>query len=81
MSAHVCACLHINIICPHGGVFQDFVLVFCINKLNLNKDFKIEEMKSNVCFLQAYFIDTNRLIQELVHSSCISNTKNIKDNI
>ena len=62
MSAHVCTCLHEIKIFPHGGVFQDFILVFCVNKLNLNKDFKIEEMKPNVCFLQAYFNDTNRLI-------------------
>ena len=38
-------------------------------KLNLNKDLKIEEMKINVCFLQAYFNDTNRLMQELVNHS------------
>ena len=62
MSAHVSTCLHVIKIFPLGGVFQDFILVFCINKLNLNKDFKIEEMKPNVCFLQAYFNDTNRLI-------------------
>ena len=38
-------------------------------KLNLNKDLKIEEMKINVCFLQAYFNDTNRLMQEFVNHS------------
>ena len=38
-------------------------------KLNLNKDLKNEEIKINVCFLQAYFNDTNRLMQELVNHS------------
>ena len=38
-------------------------------KLNLNKNLKIEEMKINVRFLQAYFNDTNRLMQELVNHS------------
>ena len=37
-------------------------------KLNLNKDVKIEEMKVNDCFLQAYFNDTNRFMQELVNN-------------
>ena len=38
-------------------------------KLNLNKDVKIEEMKINVCFLQAYFNNTNRFMQEIVNNS------------
>ena len=38
-------------------------------RLNLNKDLKIEVMKINVCFLQAYFNDTNRLTQELFNHS------------
>ena len=37
-------------------------------KLNLNKDVNIEEMKINDCFLQAYFNDTKRLMQELVNN-------------
>ena len=38
-------------------------------KLNLNKDVKIEEMKINVCFLEAYFNDANRFMHELLVNS------------
>ena len=37
--------------------------------LHMIKIVKIEKMKINVCFLQAYFNDTNRLMQELVNDS------------
>ena len=35
----------------------------------LHMKMKIEKMKINACFLQAYFNDTNRLMQELVNDS------------
>ena len=37
--------------------------------LNLSKYAKTEEIKMNVCFLQAYFPDANKFIQELVNDS------------
>ena len=49
-----------------------FYLSFCMYKLNLNRDLKIEEMKINICFLQAYFNEKNRRtwkMQELVNHS------------
>ena len=50
-----------------------------MHKLNLNKDFKIEEMKINLCLLQAYFNDTNRLMQELInHSKKLLNVWKLK---
>ena len=52
------------------------MLVHCMfaysqNLFPFEKDVNIKEMKINICFLQAYFMDTNRFIQELINNSKI----------
>ena len=57
MFVHVCILLKFVSI---EGFFMIFYLSFCMYKLNLNRDLKIEEMKKNICFLQAYFNEKYR---------------------
>ena len=57
MFVHVCILLKFVSI---EEFFMIFYLSFCMYKLNLNRDLKIEEMKKNICFLQAYFNEKYR---------------------